>query len=633
MAIHYLQLDNDPNVSELNRLIQSTNTVIALDTETSGLDCHSDKLILLQLKVSGEIFILNCIKLSKDVVINVIKSLIVKQRLLVAHNAKFDIKFLYNFSGLLITNIHDTMTTEVLLNSGIGQTLYSLQDLALVYVGEHLNKEVRNEFIGKVDGNVTENGIHYSAEDVNYLIDIYEKQMVRIKEAKEEKVYKIEFDVLPVIAMMEYQGISLDIEKWRKLTELATEVMIAKDTELRDTILKDTLKKANPKTALEFARVLAIPVTTKKLTKELEEITDVNFMMTWFREHFNTHSPKQMLTVLNLLGVDVSNTNEKTIEKVKDKHPVIQILLDYRGYAKQIENYGENIINLINPVTNKLHTEYLDIGAVTGRLSSRNPNLQNIPAKKKETDPDYREPFIATEGFSLCDTDFSQQEFRLAGAISKEPLIIDAYLRGLDMHTATASLVFKKDLDKITKQERNIGKTINFAILYGSTEYGLKRNLNLPLEEAKIIIAEFNAGYPVLYQFRKDVEKAIWELGYSVTLTGRRKYNPEKPTFMDSDELFWFKSRVLREGFNILIQGTAADITKLAMIEIFKNNPFGDKLRGLLQVHDELIVEIHDSILEEGKKYIEDMMCKAEQPFLGNIPAACDSHVGKMWIH
>jgi len=253
-------------------------------------------------------------------------------------------------------------------------------------------------------------------------------------------------------------------------------------------------------------------------------------------------------------------------------------------------------------------------------------NMQNIPVQTG-----HREAFMAEEGFSLLACDYSQQEYRLAGAISKEPKIIEAYINGFDMHIATAALRYKKELVDITKEERNKGKAVNFTIIYGGTEYALSKNLNIPKREAIELLNEYWAGYPILSAHKTATENKIAELGYSVTLLGRRRYWKELSPFSTPQEVVNYENRMKREGYNHIIQGTGADVTKLAMIGIDRNNPFGDKFRLLLQIHDELVAEIHDSIIEDATRFMKYEMETAFQPFLGVIPALADAHVAKRW--
>jgi len=304
----------------------------------------------------------------------------------------------------------------------------------------------------------------------------------------------------------------------------------------------------------------------------------------------------------------------------------VECLLKIREQEKLASTYGENFFDNISPITSRIHTEFLNNGAATGRFSSNSPNLQNIPRNSA-----YRNCFIAEKGWSIITCDYGQAEFRLAGAVSGEDKIIEAYLAGKDMHAATAALVYNKDIHDVTKKERNFGKTINFAVLYGTTAYGLQYNLNIPLAEAQRIVDAFYTGYPKYAKFKEFVENKIMELGYSVTPMGRRRYMSEKPMFMQSWEYNKWIARQKRELVNHIIQGGSADSVKLSLYNIYNENPFGDKLRILLQEHDEIVSEAHDSIAKDAEQFIVDTMKKSFQPFLGNIPCEVSHELLPYW--
>jgi DNA polymerase-1 len=241
----------------------------------------------------------------------------------------------------------------------------------------------------------------------------------------------------------------------------------------------------------------------------------------------------------------------------------------------------------------------------------------------------YRECFYPDKDFVFVASDYSQQEYRLAGAVSRDRKIIDAYKNGSDMHTATAQILYGKQ--EVTSEERTRGKTVNFAILYGSTEYGLKHNLDISIDEARLIIKNFWEGYKNLDKFMTKAGQMILELGYSSTPIGRRRYNVPKPLYMNSKEFVKWQERILREGRNFIIQGGGADMLKIAMIELFEKNPFGDKFRLCLQIHDELVAQAHVSIKEEALKFLEDVMEDVESRFLGEIPSKADGKIKERW--
>lgn len=619
----YTLIDSKEQYDLLHEKIAGHTDVFHADIESTGLDWLSDEILLFQLKVGEEIFVIDVRQTGYEFLRAVVTVLSSNENRIVFHNAKFDLKFLAYRTGVLLENIYDTMIVETVLNAGVGKKFYSLEELAEKYAGIFMQKETRKEFINyPANKPFTEAMLQYSALDVKVLEEIYRGQKEEVVRTYQGDVVQLENDIIPIVSKMEMDGIRLNVEEWLKVEAKAIERREELNKELKGMIV-DFLVGLKVVNGFELARKAMIPVSTKKLTKYLEDITNVEDMRGWLYEKFNTGSAHQMKAVLNLMQIKVKDTNEKTLEDFKG-YPIIDLLLSIREVNKQISSYGSNILSHIHPKTGKIHTEYITVGTATGRFSSNNPNMQQVPRSGG-----YRECFIPDEGFVFADADYSQQEYRFAGAVSKDDAIIKAYKEGSDMHTATAQKQTGKT--EVTKDERNRGKTINFAVLYGSTEYGLKKNLQIPLEEAKDILFKFWSGYPRLSKFMELAGKKILELGFSTTPLGRRRYNIVKPVFMNSYEFQRWQERVLREGKNHIIQGGGADTIKLAIVELFRRNPFGDKFRLCLQVHDQLVAQVAKDIAEEGLKFMVSVMEEVEQRFLGDIPAKADGELKITW--
>lgn len=623
----YTLIETVEEANELAFLLKDKPDTVFTDIESTGLNWFKDDILLFQIMHQGVIYIVDVRKVGYNT-LKFLVSILKKESKCIFHNAKFDIKFIYDKTGILLENIFDTMTCESILNAGIGKKLYSLSDLAEKYAGIFMEKDSRKDFIDFPKNQpFTETMLNYSALDVKALEPIYNEQMEKVIEAFESKVVNVDMKLLPIVAKMEYDGIGMDIKLW---LEVERDAIIIRDKlteefnkEIVDFLVSDKTKVPN---ALELSKkfhLLQKNKYTKKITAFLEQLTELSQCRGWIEQQFNVKSPAQLLAIFNGMGIKCKNTNEKTLENFR-KYPIIDRLLAIREVNKQIDQYGSNFLKNLNPITGKIHTEYFTVGTATGRFSSSKPNLQNIPTHGR-----YRECFIPEEDFLFAIVDYSQQEYRLAGAISNESVIINAYKSGSDMHTATGKIVAKKE--QITQDERNRGKTVNFAILYGSTEWGLKRNLKIKIEEAKEIINSFWKGYPKLSKFMQVAGERILELGYSSTPLGRRRYNVDKPKNINSDEYVKWQQRILREGRNHIIQGGGADILKLAIVKIWEENPYGDKLRLTLQIHDEIVVQVHKSIAEEALEYIKRIMIEAEQPFLGEIPAEVEGKLKPRW--
>jgi DNA polymerase-1 len=304
--------------------------------------------------------------------------------------------------------------------------------------------------------------------------------------------------------------------------------------------------------------------------------------------------------------------------------------LDYREQIKRYTTYGSSFLKDVHPVSKRIHTNFNQVGTATGRFSSNGPNLQNIPSLAE-----YRACFIADPDHYILSADYSQAELRLAGAITGEPEIITAYQQEIDIHTKTGSMLFKKELDNVSSNERDIGKSFNFARQYGSTPYGIHYNFGLPLEFAFELEERYKRAMPILDAVKTKIEDEVISRGYSITLLGRKRYFDIFKAYKSSNSkkayLDLLKTR--REGFNHVIQGSSADILKLAMVSIFYNNPFGDKLKLILTVHDELECLIHKSIKDVAENFVKKCMEEEEQKFLGEIPAKVDARIGECWLH
>ncbi len=598
-------------------------TVASCDIESNGLDPYVNDLLLFQVKLGDDCFVFNVGKLGYDFLRYCIEILNPQTTKFIFHNAKFDIKFIFEKTGILLENVHDTMYCETLINSGVGEVLYSLSRLTNKYCSVDLEKDTRGDFLDKKPGDdFSEQQILYASLDVLYLEEIYRKQTQLISNSRMDKVLELEMGLIPVIGRMELNGTLLDKVLWRELTDKSEKSAGILRDKFKQ-VLFSYIKFPQINSAYELADRLAIPVNAKILRRSLESITDPSLVRDWALRTFNPSSHKQVKAGLRLAGIRAEDTNEKTL-RLLPPHPAIDSLLDLREMEKLASTYGENFLSLINPVTGRIHTDYINIGTATGRLASRGPNLQNIPASR-------RPAFIADEGKVLISGDYSQQEFRLCGSLSGDRKIIEAYLSGADMHTATAAIQFDKKLSDVTQSERHSGKTLNFAIIYGTTEYGLMKNLSIPKEKAREIIARFYEGYAQLSGFQRLVQERVLELGYSITALGRKRYFPSRPVFATPKELDKYFGQVKREGFNHVIQGTAADITKMAMLKLAKENPFGSKFKLILQVHDEIVAEVDESIGKDAEQFMSEIMCAVEQPFLGEIPAKADFKVGKRW--
>lgn len=608
---------------ELDRIGVGVHS-ISMDIECTGLDIFNDKIITIQVKIAEDIYIIDVRKVNITKFLQLIKDIPV-----VLHNAKFDLKFIKFNYYIEFSKIHDTMLCEALILNGIGNKFNSLSSLVNKYKGITLEKEVRESFINNYEIVLSEDILRYCALDVLYLEDIKTRQLEIINSQGQSKVLDLEMDLINVLIEMEIEGLPISKELW---------IDIAKENERKLEEIKKSLveffaerllnlKEIHKLSAYDLAVLLSIPVKTKKLEKELREIP-AESSLTFISNSINFASPKQIKRILEVLsGVTLEDTNEKTLIQHKNI-PEIAKLLEFREFAKKVSTYGENYLAHVNPQTGRIHCEILQVASDSGRMSASKPNLLQVPREGR-----YRESFVAPPGWKYLDVDFSQEELRLFGAVTKEPKFIEAYKNGIDMHKLTASLIYNVRIEDVTKEQRQIAKSLNFACIYGTTEYGLAYNFQMDIEEARELLYNFWKGYSTAKAFSDRFNQLIWENCFSITLLKRKRFFEKKTLFADIKEASRYKSRVFRELGNHLVQGTGADILKASLIRIKRENPFGNSLKIVLPVHDEIICLARDEVAEEALEFVKRIMKEEEQKFLGEIPAEVDGKISTHWEH
>jgi DNA polymerase I len=615
------------NISQTSEFLKDLETAkeIYIDTETSSTDTITCKLYLVQIMVNDSVYVFNCLKFNQlDYIISLIASKIV-----VGHNIKFDIAVLYNKTKILLANVFDTMLAEIMLHQGIGIKYVSLYDVVEHYTGHKLDKSIRESFYSNgLLTEITQNQYIYAAEDVIYLKQVKDGQVAKITEAKMLKPMQLEMELIPVVAMMENEGVLLNQPDWTKLMIKAKETSKSIAEELKQIFIRrfDRSRWSNLYVA---SKELGIAPTALYKIKLLESITNPEDYTTFFEQNINISSSVQLNKLLNIVGYpELKTTAEKVITdyRGKDKDQIFEKIIEFREQFKKGSSFGQSFLDAVHPVTGRIHADFNQLGTATGRFSSGNPNLQQIVKGS-----DYRKCFIAPPGWKMIICDYSQQELKLAGAASKEPEIIHAYKERLDLHSLTASALFEKDISEISEKERSIAKGFNFAVLYGSSEYGLAYNFGLPVEYMKKLLDNFYKKYTVLRDFKIQFEDAVFARKYSRTLLGRIRYFEDTKLFPDANAAYSYERKVRREGFNHLIQGTAADVTKMAMCDIFYKNPFGENLHIIMTIHDEIVCIVKEDCANTAKDFIVGCMNNALQQFLGDIPSEVDWSIEDYW--
>ncbi len=513
------------------------------------------------------------------------------------HNISFDYTLLKR-NGLTIHPISfDTMIAEWLTDPGSHNL--GLKDLAFHRLGIEMTKIT--ELIGTGKKQITfdqvplEPAAAYAVADV----DVVLRLMPELKEELERKgltnLYaEVEMPFIPVLADMEMAGVMIDSDVLNEMSkELAQK-------------LKGLEKKIYKAVGYEFNIN-----STQQLAKALFEDLKLE----------PPDKSRKTATGKYSTAADV-------LEDMKGQHPVLDAILEHREISKLKGTYVDALPEAVNAETGRVHTSFNQCGSVTGRLASSNPNLQNIPIRS-EMGRQVRRAFIAPRGRRLVAADYSQVELRIAAHMAKEKFWLDAFKRGDDIHAATASAVFGVPLEKVTKDQRRNAKAVNFGILYGMGAFSLAKNTGLTLGEAEEFIKKYFAELPGVKQYIDDTKRKAATDGYVETLQGRRRYFPILTRFGSTREDQMLRSRAEREAINAPVQGTAADIIKLAMLEIQRQLPRKvPSAKMLLQVHDELVFECDADDVEKLAALVKKIM---EGAFKLDAHLAVDARSGKNW--
>ncbi|NBM96411.1 DNA polymerase I [Proteus penneri] len=514
-----------------------------------------------------------------------------KNILKIGQNLKFDRGIMEN-EGIELNGIHfDTMLESYVLNSVSNR--HDMDTLA----EKHLNHKTTTfeEIAGKGKGQLTFNQIEveqatlYAAEDADITLLLHQALYPQIEAIEPLKhVYRdIEMPLVPVLSRMERKGVLID------------------------------------------AQVLA--VQSQEITQRLAEIEKETFALAG--QEFNLSSPKQLqeilfdklqLPVIKKTPKGAPSTNEEVLEELAHSHELPRLILEHRGLAKLKSTYTDKLPLMVNSKTKRVHTSYHQAVTATGRLSSRDPNLQNIPVRNEEGRR-IRQAFIAREGFKIVAADYSQIELRIMAHLSQDKGLLDAFAQGKDIHRATASEVFGIPLEEVTSEQRRSAKAINFGLIYGMSAFGLSQQIGVERREAQRYMDLYFERYPGVLDYMERTRKQASEQGYVETLEGRRLYLPE----INSKNAIRRKASE-REAINAPMQGTAADIIKKAMIAVdnWICNECPADVHMIMQVHDELVFEVRESYLENANIMIHKLM---ESSMELAIPLKVEVGVGNNW--
>ncbi|WP_292892042.1 DNA polymerase I [Nonlabens sp.] len=578
----------------LQSLMQQSS--VCFDTETTGLDPLAAELVGIAFSwEKGKGFYLPIPKDQEAAqnIVDQLKPFFESEQIeKIGQNLKYDIKVLHKYGVRVKAPMFDTMLAHYLINPDMRHNMDVLAETYLNYTPQSIV-----ELIGKKGKNQRsmrdvelEKQKEYAVEDADITFQLKEDFTPELASAGTDSLFKdIEMPLLQVLAAMEIEGINLD-ESFLSSLSGALETDIAQ---------------------LEAAIYEAAG------------------------EEFNIGSPKQLGIILfeKLQLVDKPkktktgqySTAEDVLSYLSKDHAIIQNVLDYRGLAKLKSTYVDALPNQVNPKTKRIHTNYMQTVAATGRLSSTDPNLQNIPIRT-ERGRQVRKAFVPRdENYTLLAADYSQIELRIIAALSEEETMMAAFQNGEDIHASTAAKVFNVALEDVTREQRSNAKTVNFGIIYGVSAFGLSNQTDLSRGEAKELIDTYYATYPKLRAYMDDQVNFARENGYVETVLGRRRYLKD----INSSNAV-VRGAAERNAVNAPIQGSAADIIKIAMINIYKKfEDMNCKSKMLLQVHDELVFDIHNDELEDMKKLIQEEMQNA---YKLSVPLDVEVGIGQNWL-
>ncbi|HCK66538.1 MAG TPA: DNA polymerase I [Anaerolineae bacterium] len=597
--IEVIIVDDEEKLKSLAKELSKAK-VIAFDTETTDTEEMIAELVGVSLSVKdGQGYYIpvghssgNNLEIKK--VIEALTPSMTNSKIgKVAHNAKYDYILLKRYGLDIFPLTFDTMLAEFIVDPSSKNL--GLKNLSAHHLGEEMTHI--EELIGKGKKQISmadvaiESVANYAAADAENtfrLMPIMEKELDKVNGRK--ILDEIDMPLTPVLAEMEMTGALIDTNFFSEMSQ-------------------------------ELAKRLA------EIEKEIYAHAG---------KPFNINSPQQLSDVLfNQLRLEPPDKGRKTatgfystsadvLEMMREQHPVLEWILENRELAKIKSTYVDALPAAINPETGRVHTSYSQIGAVTGRLSSNNPNLQNIPIRS-EIGRKVRNGFIADKGNVLLSVDYSQVELRIVAHMANDEAMLAAFRAGEDIHATTAAAIYDIPLEQVTKDMRSHSKAINFGLIYGMSAFGLTRTTDLTLAEAENFVKAYFQKFPGIKKYLDGIRRQAAEIGYVETLLGRRRYFP---TLMSKQNV-QMKNREEREAINAPIQGTAADIMKIAMIKIPPAlNSKGLKAKILLQVHDELVLEVPKKEIDETAKVVQKTMANAYEM---SIPLETEARAGKSW--
>lgn len=572
-----------------------TKEFVSLDTETTSTDAISAELVGLSFSVEEKKAFYVAIPANREEAlryVQIFKPLYEDDKIMkIGQNIKYDYEVLSNYGVTLKGKMFDTMIAHYLIQPELHHNMDYMAETLLYYKTIHIEELLGPK--GKKQKNMRDLSpadiYEYAAEDADITLRLKNVLEPKLKELSVERLFwDIEMPLVRVLADMELSGVRLDTDALQETSRIFTERMSQYEQEI--------YKEAG--------------------------------------EEFNISSPKQVGDILfgKIQIMDKPKktktgqyvTSEEVLQSLEAKHPIVRNILNYRGMKKLLSTYVDALPKLINPRTGHIHTSFNQALTATGRLSSSDPNLQNIPVRTDDG-KEIRKCFIPEEGCLFFSADYSQIELRIMAHLSEDENMMEAFREGYDIHRATAAKIWHEDIDKVTDAQRKKAKQANFGIIYGITTFGLAQRMGIPNNEARELIQDYFRTFPKVQAYMEQAKEVARAKGYAETLFHRRRYladiNSRNATVRGFAE---------RNAINAPIQGTEADIIKVAMVRIWKRfKEEGIRSKMILQVHDELNFSVYP---EEREKVEQIVIEEMQNAYPLNVPLIADAGWGKNWL-
>ncbi|HSD48056.1 MAG TPA: DNA polymerase [Pyrinomonadaceae bacterium] len=567
--------------------------VVGLDTETTDLDPYTSRLRLIQLAIPDRVYLVDFDRFSdgdtrrSDALAPLRRLLAAPRPIKIAHNAKFDAKFIKHNLGVDLGGLFDTLLASQLVGAGDIEERHGLETVAGRYLNELVDKTER---LSNWDLELTTAQLEYAARDAAVLLPLREKLIDRLKAESLVKCAQLEFECVMPVVDIELAGFFMHKDRW--LEQLGI------------------VEKRREELAEQLQEVLA------------EESQQGSLFGGPQREDINLDSQQQLTKALNRLGIPVpESTRNWKLQPLAAQYPVIATLLEYRTVQKALTSYGTNMIDMINPVTKRLHADFRQIGAPTGRFACTNPNIQQVPHAVE-----YRRCFSGhPEGRKLIIADYSQIELRILAEFSGDRGFMEAFNTGADLHRVTASQVFNAAVDQVTKEQRDFAKRLNFGVVYGIGAQRFALMTGLSVSEAENVLRRYFGTYRELDTYLRDAANRAVTERQARTGSGRLvrfRYDEN-----DRQQI----SMTQRNGKNTPIQGTSADILKRAL-RLLKDELAESNAQIVNIIHDEIVVEADADDAQDVAAKVERIMCAAGQEYLRTVPVKVETEIADEWV-